>query len=193
MVKKALQEYAEHKTGLLATPSLINAAFVPYTAVLPAEDRRREAAQIDSMLSSAEAGNLQPGLAEQYKLIREGLLSEDETAMQLCLLVAGIPERKHYTGIGDRPNPGNYITVICCLQHPFSRGDVHIKSSDPTVYPAANPRYLSHPLDVRIFAKHLLQIPKIFTTDPLASRLKDHGMALRPGCPVLTEENIEAS
>jgi choline dehydrogenase-like flavoprotein len=38
----------------------------------------------------------------------------------------------------------------------------------------------------------MLHVPKIFTTEPLASRLKDGGKALQPGYPRLTEENVEA-
>jgi choline dehydrogenase-like flavoprotein len=191
VIQNAFQEYGEHKTGLLATPSINSSAFIPYTAVLSPQESSQTATEIDFILASAKVEDLRPGLAEQYKLIREGLLAEDETSTQLLLILAGLPERKYYSGIGERPHPGNYITIASCLQHPFSRGDVHIRSSDPIVYPVVNPRYLSHPLDLKIFSKHLLHVPKIFTTEPLASRLKDHGKALQPGYPVLTEEIVE--
>ena len=192
VIGRAFHEYAQHKTGLLATPSINSSAFIPYTAVLSPTERSQAAKEVDAMLANPPAEGLRPGLAKQYQLIREGLLTEDETSMQLFLLKAGIPERKYYSTIGETPHPGNYITIASCIQHPFSRGDVHIRSSDPSVYPAVNPRYLSHPVDLKIFSKHMLHVPKIFTTEPLASRLKDHGTALQPGYPVLTEENVEA-
>lgn len=189
VIQKAMQEYSEHHTGLLATPSINSSAFIPYIAVLSPTERSQAAAEIDSTL--AEAADLRPGLAKQYELIREGLLSDDETSMQLLFIQAGVPVKKYAGKIGDRPHPGNYISIASCLQHPFSRGTVHIRSSDPKVYPAVNPRYLSHSMDLKIFSKHMLHVPKIFTTEPLASHLKGGGTVLQPGYPVLTEENVE--
>jgi choline dehydrogenase len=188
IIQKAFQDYSERKTGLLATPAINSSAFIPYSAVLSDFEKSSAAAEIDTIISQGSKG-LRPGLSKQYQLIRDDLLNENETSMQLLFILAGVPERKFYGA--ESPHPGNYITIASCLQHPFSRGDVHIKSSDPSVYPAVNPRYLSHPMDVKMFGKHLLHVPKIFTTDPLASRLKDQGKALQPGYPVLTQENVE--
>jgi choline dehydrogenase len=195
VIGKAFQEYAQHRTGHLATPSINSAAFIPYTAVLSPTEKSHAAQEIDAILENTPARNLRSGLSKQYQLIREGLLAEEETSMQLLLLKAGMPERQYSTtlpGNQESSRPGNYITILSCLQHPFSRGDVHIRSSDPNVYPAVNPRYLSHPLDLKIFSKHMFQVPKIFTTEPLASRLKGHGKVLQPGYPVLTDDNVEA-
>ena len=192
IIGRAIQEYAQHRTGLLATPSINSFAFIPYTAILSPTERSQAAKEIDGMLANLGTEELRPGLAKQYQLIREGLLDEDETSIQLLLFIGGIFEKQYYTTIRERPHPGKYITIGSCLQHPFSRGDVHIRSSDPSVYQAVNPRYLSHPLDLKMRSKHVLQIPKILTTEPLALSLKDHGKALQPGYPVLTNDNVEA-
>jgi choline dehydrogenase-like flavoprotein len=50
------------------------------------------------------------------------------------------------TGITKAPSAGNnYVVLSAVLQHPFSRGTVHITSSDPLVKPAVDPNYLSKP------------------------------------------------
>lgn len=140
LLGKAFQEYAQLRTGLLATPSINSSAFIPYTAVLSPTERSQAAEEIDAILANARAEDLRPGLAKQYQLIREGLLTEDETSMQLLFIKAGMPEQQYKSTIAEKPHPGNYITIASCLQHPFSRGTVHIRSSDPSVYPDVNPR-----------------------------------------------------
>ena len=42
-----------------------------------------------------------------------------------------------------------------CLEHPLSRGSVHIKSSDPLDAPRIDPGYFRHPTDVRVLVCHL--------------------------------------
>ncbi|GAA5859125.1 hypothetical protein JCM1840_003763 [Sporobolomyces johnsonii] len=42
----------------------------------------------------------------------------------------------------------SYVGVIAGLQHPLSRGHVHITSSDPLKKPEVDPRYLTHPSDL---------------------------------------------
>lgn len=44
----------------------------------------------------------------------------------------------------------NYFTLLAAQQHLFSRGTIHITSSDPTVYPAIQPNYYSVPFDVSV-------------------------------------------
>lgn len=39
------------------------------------------------------------------------------------------------------------------LLHPKSRGVIRLKSVDPSVPPAIDPRYLSHPDDLRVIVK----------------------------------------
>jgi choline dehydrogenase-like flavoprotein len=193
-VGQAYKEYTEHRTGFLAAPLISSSALLQYKATLTENKELQEAAEVDKILAGGEP--LRPGLAKQYQLTREGLLSDTETSIQLLLVHAGIPmqDPQSTRKIGQptpTPNPGSYITITSCLLHPFSRGSVHIRSSDPTAHPTIDPRYLSHPLDIRIFAKHMLHASKITTAEPLASRLKDKGTALHPGYYTLTEENVE--
>ena len=74
--------------------------------------------------------------------------------------------------------PGNYISLIAMLSHPFSRGSVHIRSTVPTVKPVVDFQYLSHELDAQVFGRHLMAFEKLVELEPLATCLKPGGQRL---------------
>ena len=76
--------------------------------------------------------------------------------------------------------PGIFITLTSALLNPFSTGNVHIASSKPTQAPQTDPKYLSHPLNLEILARHLCYIETIVETKPLASLLKPNGKCNAP-------------
>lgn len=56
--------------------------------------------------------------------------------------------------------------------HLFSRGSVHIGSSDPQAYPVIDPNYMSHPLDADIMGRSILHCRQLMRTEPLVSKFK---------------------
>ena len=82
--------------------------------------------------------------------------------------------------------------MLGILEHPLSRGSVHITSSDPTVYPAIDPNYLSHPLDLYVISQTLLHMQQVARTPPLSNYLKEQGKVFQPGFYELNEGNVEA-
>ena len=68
---------------------------------------------------------------------------------------------------------------------------MHITSSDPTVYPAIDPNYLSHPFDLYIIGQSLLHLQQVARTAPLSTHLEDGGHAFQEGFYELTESNVE--
>lgn len=80
-----------------------------------------------------------------------------------------------------RPDhPDNYITLAVLLNHPLSRGSVHITSPDVNVKPEWDPKYMSHPLDLEILARHVQFAEKVAGTAPFSDALKAGGKRL-PG------------
>ncbi|RYP07233.1 hypothetical protein DL765_009223 [Monosporascus sp. GIB2] len=71
--------------------------------------------------------------------------------------------------------PGNYYSVAVCLLQPLSRGCVHIRIADPSGAVKVDPRYLTQPLDLEVFARHMTYIHTIISMKPLASLLKPNG------------------
>lgn len=58
------------------------------------------------------------------------------------------------------------------LHHCFSRGSVHITSTDPTHPPAIDPKLLDHPVDELLLAFAVRAVDKILNTSPLKEKLK---------------------
>lgn len=55
-----------------------------------------------------------------------------------------------FAGYGAPADYAKYITILAANQHPFSRGNIHIQSSDPTVYPIINANYFTVDFDLNV-------------------------------------------
>jgi choline dehydrogenase-like flavoprotein len=78
-----------------------------------------------------------------------------------------------------------YISVAVLLTRPLSRGSVHI-TGGPTQDSqlAIDPRYLSHPLDVEVLARHVRFIEStLVKAEPLAGLVKPGGKRTPEGWP----------
>lgn len=71
------------------------------------------------------------------------------------------------------PQPGapHQFSISVNLQHPVSRGSVHITTSDVTKQPAIDPAYLTHPADVALLATGIRIVDKIVATSQLAPKI----------------------
>lgn len=78
---------------------------------------------------------------------------------------------------------GNYVTIVSALNYPLSRGSVHIQSNDPEAAPEIDPRYLSHPLDLKLYSRHVLQLEKLAATEPFTSLIKKGGRTIHDANP----------
>ncbi|KAL2071076.1 hypothetical protein VTL71DRAFT_12311 [Oculimacula yallundae] len=70
---------------------------------------------------------------------------------------------------------GNYLSFMAALNHPFSRGNIHIKSALPSDDPLIDPKYLSHPMDIELCARHVQFFSTLASTAPLSDFLKPNG------------------
>ncbi|KAI4593966.1 hypothetical protein KJ359_008754 [Pestalotiopsis sp. 9143b] len=74
------------------------------------------------------------------------------------------------------PGDEKYFTISLLLAHPLSQGSVHLKQSPSgSKALAIDPKYLTHPLDVEVMARHLQLVEKIASSEPLAAHLKLDG------------------
>lgn len=88
----------------------------------------------------------------------------------------------------SKPAPGNYMTIIAMLSHPFSRGSSHITSANPSTSPEIKFNYLQHPLDAEILSRHIIQIGQMLSLPTLSAHLKPGGNTLTPGFPHQAKE-----
>lgn len=81
--------------------------------------------------------------------------------------------------------PGTTATV--CHLRPESRGCVHIRSTDPAVYPNIRAKYLSTEGDCNAMISAVRKVRKMFEAPALSRYL---GSEIRPGAEVQTDEDI---
>ncbi|KAH6873649.1 hypothetical protein B0T10DRAFT_416295 [Thelonectria olida] len=86
--------------------------------------------------------------------------------------------------------PENYITVVTVLNHPFSRGSVHISSVDIHALPTWDPRFNTNPLDLEVAARHLQFVEeRIASTPPFSELLKPGGARI----PEIRVDSLESA
>lgn len=71
------------------------------------------------------------------------------------------------------PNGENRLSLLVCLEHPLSRGTVHITSSDPTKAPRIDPGYFRNAADARVLAAGIKWMDKVTKQPILAKSLGD--------------------
>lgn len=187
----ALETYRVNHTGPLAgSPA---SALLSYSQILSSSGRGPVPPR---NLSAFKLGGEDiPGLCEQYDLVLQKLRDPNVASAQELFFTGGESPQ-----FGDNITqlfqldpvtaPDSYFTMFGVLEHPFSRGSVHITSSDPTVAPAIDPNYLSHPLDLVVTSSIALHLQTVGQTQPLASHLKNGGTVFQPGYQRLTEQNV---
>ncbi|CAE6406476.1 Glucose oxidase [Rhizoctonia solani AG-1 IB] len=62
-----------------------------------------------------------------------------------------------------------YISLLLAIQHPFSRGNIHIGSADPLAKGVYDPKYFSKSIDLQTLVEAVKFGVKISKTEPLAS------------------------
>jgi choline dehydrogenase-like flavoprotein len=84
--------------------------------------------------------------------------------------------------------PENFLTIMTILNHPFSRGSVHISSGDVNSLPVWDPAYNTNPLDMELFARSMQFVEKLVDSkSPFGSLLKEGGKRL----PEIRADDLE--
>ncbi|KAL8704848.1 MAG: hypothetical protein Q9201_002007 [Fulgogasparrea decipioides] len=177
----AIEEYNKSKTGFLAAGTYCS-AFMPVADFLNDEGEARLNQLLDRHLAN-DTGSAFPSQKQQYGLLRSILQSSDDSSIHYIMApfqlnVHAGPSPTQYL---IPTTEGNYMTLCAALNHPFSRGSVHIQSADPIEKPKIDPKYLSHPLDNEILARHVQYMEELVRAEPLASLLKKNGRRIPAG------------
>lgn len=175
--ERARKAYEHDHSGPLAEGAAYSFAYQPLSLLsTPSE--------IDSLSALFACTPQTPShFKAQYSFISNNLLTAPSATLFLTLRQRH-SDASTLAAARSSSDPGNFISVIAMLSHPFSRGRVHITSSSPHDYPLIDPAYLTHPLDVEILARHLHGIDRLLTHEPLASFLKPGGSRLPASFPL---------
>jgi choline dehydrogenase len=188
VVEAAFEQYTANGTGPLATGAA-SSALLSYSQILGKSGKPSLQGDVHDELHS-----LAPGVIEQYELMIADLLDPNECIAQELDVPGGMSPQlaNDTTKLFATTSPGNYFSILGVLEHPFSRGSVHVASVDVNEHPVIDPRYLSHPADAEILSKIALHLQVVATTAPLSNKLKGNGTVYQPGYVALDEENVEA-
>jgi choline dehydrogenase-like flavoprotein len=176
-LQSAMHLYTEHKTGPLTSPGMQSGAFMPFRT-----DSGGEAYQKEDSTSMQEYLDKWPITADQREKEIRHILSQPgaPTSSQLNFLAQVNLHETGKTFVGQNLLPGNFISLGLLQTLPFSRGTVHVSSVDPAKPPVIDPRYFSHPLDLDIMARGLLDIHQIHRVKPISELLKPNGRRNHP-------------
>jgi choline dehydrogenase-like flavoprotein len=172
--KAALKIYEQNRTGRMSEGPAHSFAFTPLQ-MLETPSETEDLLSI-SKQHLVEMNN--PGLARQYSVIKAAIDSPTEATATTFMI-----RSQRHKDLDSMPKgtptfvDGNYVTVVAMLAHPFSRGSSHI-TSDPSQAPEIKFNYLSHPLDVEIFARHLRLIERLFQQPSFKRVTKPDGRRL---------------
>lgn len=150
MAEAQRKEYEESRTGPLSEGAAYSFAYWP----LQLFNTTAEEADLQRLLDGYwEAGDPKYRLHDEF--VRRMILDQNEASATVFMT-----RIQRYTAAGSKA-PGNYMTVVAMLSHPFSRGSSHIRVANPHEAPVIDCNYLSHPLDAEILARHAVQIERL--------------------------------
>ncbi|PLB48145.1 glucose-methanol-choline oxidoreductase [Aspergillus steynii IBT 23096] len=172
-VQAAMQLYTEHKAGPMTIGGVQSSSFMPLVDFQNPHDSSAMKKYLDGFLSDP---------SNRDQAIREILEQPDAPtcSMFMFLAQANLHEATGKSFVGQDLQPGNYLSMGVIQSLPFSRGRVHLASTDPSDKPTVDPRYFSHPLDLDIMARNLQDVEKLHTVEPLAKFLKPGGRRNHP-------------
>ncbi|KAG7451650.1 alcohol oxidase [Guyanagaster necrorhizus] len=151
--------YRTNKTGAFTYCLHVNAP-TPIRSVVPEDEFTAMRAVLDNYLANA---TLTPLQKVQYDVIKQFIDGGEVATASLLVLPSG--------GLVSTPAADQgYISVVSSPGHPFSRGNVHINTTDPLSYPLIDSAFLTNPWDVQATFNFMLFVRKwIATVDDVES------------------------
>ncbi|KAF8689786.1 GMC oxidoreductase, partial [Rhizoctonia solani] len=152
----AAQYNATHDGIMSSTPSVIS--FFNLSPMASSAEIANMTARLEKEIKSEKLTPLQKA---SYKIQKRWL--KEKVGLVEVIVYPG------YAGVGVPKANTSYMTIFTSVQHPFSRGNVHLNSSDPLTPPQIDPKYFSKSIDLETMV-HLVKFSqKLAKTEPLAS------------------------
>ncbi|KAL8759407.1 MAG: hypothetical protein Q9199_000776 [Rusavskia elegans] len=180
VIQGAQEAYQTSRQGPL-TAGFHSVASLPVVEFLTEQGQAELASLLKEHITTTMP-TTEPSISTQYEILRSVLESPSEGSIIIGMGASQMHfDQALQKDIYAITEPENYVSFLVALAQPFSRGSVHITSSSVSDAPSIDPRYLSHPLDIEILARHMMYIPTIANTKPLASLVKEGGRLLPKG------------
>ncbi|KAI1456227.1 putative GMC oxidoreductase [Annulohypoxylon moriforme] len=161
---KAMKEYAADRSGKLGTLGVHAYAYMPLVQSISGEGRDTVKGLLDQHRPAAGKQTDQVQASIYYDIAEKTLLNPKEPSGTFLVALSQPPPSMELKESSTGPLEGKSITFSVMLSQPVSRGSVHISSDQISAPPLINPNYLSNPLDLEIYARHVQYIETIATS-----------------------------
>ncbi|KAJ7141591.1 alcohol oxidase [Mycena filopes] len=172
-------DYKLHGTGVCGMAPICM-TFVPLATISPDASSIIESLN-DWIKVETDAGRMSPARLKQLTIHLDHS-EKQEPEIEMVLSQA----------FNSQPNPPKpdtkYISLHAMMNHPISRGSIHIKSKDPLEAPLINPRYFESEYDLTAFVETFKFNRRLVREEPLCSILS--GVEVNPGPECQTDEQI---
>lgn len=167
LVQQALEAYINHKAGPFAAGPTTT-GFASLVKVSP--DLSNAQSYIQSFMQDYSSAHPDADPAGRDALLARQLLDPKEAVCQTVILPIGANtgQPEDASKLFPCTDDGMWCTIGACSTRSFSRGSVHITSSDPQAHPAIDPAYFAHPLDIDLIARSTLHVLSLADVEPLA-------------------------
>jgi choline dehydrogenase-like flavoprotein len=186
---KAQQDaYETSKTGVYASPGMMM-GFVSYANVATPEEIKETVAAVKK--NSLAKTDFEKA---QEKVILDQLTDSKFANLQTFCIPCRLDVAKgsDQTQFFGAPPPGKQqVSLLMCLEHPLSRGTVHITSSDPLAPPEIDPGYLRNEVDAKILAAGMKWMEQVAKHPLMAKSLADRELPASDDGLSTEEKRIE--
>ena len=166
---EAMQKYEMGQGGPLAH-GLNGTGFVAIAHIATMKEKNRISQAVNEEIESAR----DRWTMEERRILAKRIMNPQAASIQLAILAASA-DPSHFDdqtkllalGIGN-----NRCYIMVAAAHPFSRGSIHIQSTDATVQPRIDPQYLQSKVDVETLSAGPRIADKMFRTKPLADAVR---------------------
>ncbi|KAI3343783.1 hypothetical protein F4824DRAFT_507547 [Ustulina deusta] len=190
-VEEAMLNFMQKHEGILTSAGIMTYAYLPVIDFLTDAGRETLVKMIDENRPSDSSTPEDPRAKMYYQVAEKTLLDRNRPSAAYLTAIGQNPVAPDpTTGKSASPQPGKHLIIATVLAQPLSRGTVHITSNNPAEVPKIDPKYLSNPLDVEIFAKHIMYIESIANSAPLSGVLRQ---SLQPSSPLARITDLNAA
>ncbi|KDQ14400.1 hypothetical protein BOTBODRAFT_159613 [Botryobasidium botryosum FD-172 SS1] len=175
--REQLELYKSSREGAY-TMGIGSFAFLPLQTINP-EAVERMAASLATKIDKLK----NPALREQWTLQLEALKDKDIPDCEFVMMPQFLPP-----AISPPEARKKYLTLLVALNHPLSRGTIHITSDDPIAHPAMDPHNLEQDEDLQMLVEMLKYLRRVTETDPLKSIIVKE---LSPGPKIVNDEELK--
>ncbi|KAI1178499.1 oxidoreductase [Nemania sp. FL0916] len=169
---KALEEaalsYAQNRDGPFASSGILTYAYLPIMDFRESPGRKQLIKLLDEHRPPLPP-TPENAKTRVYYEIAERMLGDPNksSAAYLVGLAQNLLAPDPITGKPAEARPGSHLSIASVLAQPLSRGTVHIVSDSYRDAPEIDPKYLSHPLDMEVLARHAQYIGSMANSAPI--------------------------